>query len=138
MILTDNKIPETELIFKAVRSGGKGGQNVNKVSTKVELIFDVFNSPGLTESEKQRIKYKLKNKIDKTGVLRIVSQSERSQLLNKKSAVKKFNELIARSLILPRKRIKTAPTTASETERLQRKKITSEKKARRTKIITDD
>jgi ribosome-associated protein len=136
--MTDNKIPETELIFKAVRSGGKGGQNVNKVSTKVELLFDVANSPCLSESEKQRITFKLKSKIDKTGILRIVSQSERSQLLNKKSAVKKFNDIISRSLILPRKRIKTAPTNASETKRLERKKIISEKKAQRTKFITDD
>ena len=70
---------ESEISFKSSRSGGKGGQNVNKVETKIELNFDVLNSNLLKDEERDKIFVKLKNRIDKNGILRIISQSERSQ-----------------------------------------------------------
>ena len=119
---------EDEFTFKASRSGGKGGQHVNKVSTKVELYFDVMNSKVLTSEEKQTISKKLRNKLDKSGILRIVSQSERSQVMNKKKVVNKFYEVIGRALKKKKVRKKTKPTKESKEKRLTTKKTISEKK----------
>lgn len=129
---------KSELIFKAVRSGGKGGQNVNKVSTKVEIYFDVKNSKFLDDIEKSKILSKLKNRIDSEGTLKISSQSERSQILNKNLAIKKFVELINDSLKEKKKRIKTKPTLLSKTSKLKSKKIISEKKKIRSMKIDFD
>lgn len=122
-----------ELVFKAVRSGGKGGQNVNKVSTKVELYFDIPRSMALSDVEKTLLLTKLLNKVDRNGVLKISSQTERSQFLNKEIAVRKFNELIASAFIKRKKRLKTKPSLVSKEERLTSKKINSEKKSLRAK-----
>lgn len=117
-----------ELGFKAVRSSGSGGQNVNKVSTKVELRFDVDQSEYLTHEEKERLKNKLKNRISSDGILIITSDTERTQLRNKKNAIAIFFELIEKALKKPKKRKKTKPTKASKEKRLKEKKIQSEKK----------
>lgn len=122
-----------ELVFKAVRSGGKGGQNVNKVSTKVELYFNIPRSMALSDVEKTLLLTKLLNKVDRNGVLKISSQTERSQFLNKEIAVRKFNELIASAFIKRKKRLKTKPSLVSKEERLTSKKINSEKKSLRAK-----
>ncbi|MBL7128771.1 MAG: aminoacyl-tRNA hydrolase [Ignavibacteria bacterium] len=127
MNIQDRKFSE-EFVFKASRSGGKGGQHVNKVSTKVELFFNVKNSLVLTNDEKKIILKKLTNKIDKKGLLRIVSQSERSQIMNKKKAVHRFYEIIEKSLKKKKVRKKTKPTQLSKVRRLSSKKIISEKK----------
>ncbi|MFP4025443.1 MAG: alternative ribosome rescue aminoacyl-tRNA hydrolase ArfB [Thiohalospira sp.] len=117
-----------ELTFKAVRSSGSGGQNVNKVSTKVELRFDIENSEFLTEEEKKRIARKLKNRISNEGILIITSDTERTQLRNKNNAIEIFFELLEQALKKPKKRKKTKPTQASKEKRLKEKKIQSEKK----------
>ena len=117
-----------ELTFKAVRSSGSGGQNVNKVSTKVELRFDIENSEFLTEEEKKRIAKKLKNRISNEGILIITSDTERTQLRNKNNAIEIFFELLEEALKKPKKRKKTKPTQASKEKRLKEKKIQSEKK----------
>jgi ribosome-associated protein len=129
---------ESELIFQASRSGGKGGQNVNKVSTKIELSFDINNSMLLNDDEKNILLVKLKNKIDKNGVLRIVSQKERSQLLNKLDSVKKFYLMMEKTLKKEKKRRKTNPTLTSKEERLSSKKNVSKKKSYRSKDFLKD
>jgi len=117
-----------ELIFKTSRSSGSGGQNVNKVSTKVELRFDLYSSVLLSENQKERIGFKLKNRISSEGILIISSDSERTQLRNKKNVIELFFELLEKALQKPKKRVKTKPTRASKEKRLKDKKIKSDKK----------
>jgi ribosome-associated protein len=124
---------DNEFKFQASRSGGKGGQNVNKVSTKIELNFDIINSVLLSEEEKSILSEKLKNKIDKNGILKIVSQGERSQFLNKLDAKKMFYILVEKSFKKEKIRHKTKPTKTSKEERFIVKKIISKKKSNRSK-----
>ena len=121
-----------EIIFKTSRSSGSGGQNVNKVSTKVELRFDLYNSLLLSDNQKERIGIKLKNRISSDGILILSSDSERTQLRNKKNVIELFFELLEKALLKPKKRVKTKPTRASKERRLKEKKIVSQKKRLRT------
>lgn len=122
----------SEFRFVTSRSSGPGGQNVNKVSTKVELRFDIPGSILLTDDEKEILQTLLQNKINTEGILITVSQSERSQLKNKEKAVAKFYSLLKKALTPKKKRKPSKPTLASKEKRLEEKKQTAEKKARRT------
>lgn len=126
-----------EISFQASRSGGKGGQNVNKVSSRVELLFDVKNSVHLSERQKKLIETKLASRINAEGVLRIVSQEARMQTANKKNAVEKFILLIGRCLKERKKRIPTRIPEALKEERLKQKRQVSEKKIRRQKTAEE-
>jgi ribosome-associated protein len=117
-----NRIPRSEIIFSTSRSAGPGGQNVNKVNTKVELRFNVLKSQCLSENEKKRILSLLKKRITSDGEFYITSQSERTQLMNKKKVEERFYKLLASSLTEKPKRKSTKPTKASKTKRLERKK----------------
>src|SRR5579871_3724278 len=91
-------IPESELTFTASRSGGPGGQNVNKVSSRVTLTFDVMHSAALSESQRRRISTRLQTRINKDGLLRVISQRTRSQELNREDALTRFIELLQNAL----------------------------------------
>jgi ribosome-associated protein len=124
---------DKEIIFSYSRSSGPGGQNVNKVNTRVELRFNVIQSDCLNKSEKELVLKKQINKINKDGELILVSQSERSQLRNRENVVVKFYLLLAKALTPPKKRLPTSPTKASREKRLDSKRLTSEKKQIRRK-----
>ena len=120
-----------ELSYKTSRSSGSGGQNVNKVETSVTVIWKVEDSTVFTESEKERILLKLKNKINAEGILQTTVSESRTQLQNKKIATEKIQELVNKSLIVPKNRIATKPSRAKVEKRLESKKKLSEKKENR-------
>ncbi|QLG47246.1 aminoacyl-tRNA hydrolase [Costertonia aggregata] len=122
-----------ELQFKAVRSSGSGGQHANKVSTKVELVFDVANSKALTFSEKQRIYLRLKNRLTKANILVLQCDESRSQHKNKDLVIKRFLDTIEKALKVKKKRKRSQPTKSAIEKRLKSKKKTAEKKANRSK-----
>jgi len=121
----------SELVFQATRSSGPGGQNVNKVSSKVELRFNLWSSAMLDEHEKAIVAEKLANKINKEGELVLVAQTDRSQLKNKEKVIEKFYHLLEKALMPPKKRYKTKPTKASVEKRLESKRVKSTIKASR-------
>jgi len=122
-----------ELKFKAVRSSGAGGQHVNKVSTKVDLSFDVLNSEALSDKEKERIQKKLKSRLTNDGILTLSGDATRSQHRHKELVIKRFLKLLEDSLKIPKKRKKTKPSKGAIEKRLKSKKKASEKKANRSK-----
>jgi ribosome-associated protein len=128
------EIITSELNFKAVRSSGAGGQNVNKVSSKMVLIFDVATSQGLDEEEKQTLQTKLKTKISQENLLILTCDEDRSQLKNKKIIIKRFFEMLEKALVKPKKRIATKSTKGANERRIQEKKKAGEIKSGRKKL----
>ena len=115
----------TEFQFATSRSSGPGGQNVNKVNSKVELRFDIQTSGLLTDEQKEILILKLASKISSEGILSVISQRDRSQLINKEDAIHKFYVLIARALKPVKSRKRTSPTLGSVQKRLASKRIKS-------------
>jgi len=118
----DVLIPTQELRFRFSRSGGPGGQNVNKVETRVELLFDLAHSPSLTEEQRQHAQKKLAPYLSADGLLRLVVSDTRSQKQNKAIAIWRFQELLRNALQVRRPRQPTRPTAASVAARLRDKR----------------
>ncbi|WP_395054275.1 alternative ribosome rescue aminoacyl-tRNA hydrolase ArfB [Flavobacterium sp.] len=123
----------TELNYKAVRSSGAGGQNVNKVSSKVVLTFDLLNSFSLSDEEKERSQKKLKSKLTLEGILILNCDEDRSQLKNKSIVTKRFLEIIEKSLLIPKPRKATKIPKSVIEKRLKEKATTAEIKQNRKK-----
>ena len=123
----------TELKFKAVRSSGAGGQNVNKVSSKVVLTYDLNASQALSEEEKELLSEKLKSKLTLENVLIINCDEDRSQLKNKEIVIKRFLDLIAKSLVVPKKRKPTKIPRSVIEKRLKNKSVMATIKQNRRK-----
>lgn len=138
-ITNDMSISEDELVFKVSRSGGPGGQNVNKVNTRVTLFFDVANCENLSGAQKRRILARLATRADKNGVLRVVSQKFRTQRANRKAAVERLQELLADALKTRPIRKKSKVSYAAKQRRLEEKRRRSLlKRQRSTKNLAGD
>ena len=127
----DKKTVLNELNFKAVRSSGSGGQHVNKVSSKIELTFDLVNSLVFSEQQKHRLLIKLQNRLTKEGILILQCDDSRSQHKNKDIVIKRFLAIIDAALIIPKKRVRTKIPKSVIRKRLKNKRNLSEKKANR-------
>lgn len=121
----------SELFFKAVRSSGAGGQNVNKVSSKVVLTFDLINSQSFNSDEKILLSEKLKKKLTSEGILSLNCHEDRSQLKNKEIVTKRFLKIIQNALVKPKERKETKVPRAAVEKRINEKRITSEIKQNR-------
>ena len=126
-----------EVTFKAIRSSGAGGQNVNKVASKVELVFNLTESLIFNDALKERLFNKLQNRLTKEGVLLLQCDESRSQHKNKELVIKRFFELIKNGLVVPKKRIPTKIPRAVIKKRLKSKRNLSDKKANRRKPDID-
>lgn len=136
-MILDKECILQELSFQAIRSGGAGGQHVNKVSSKIVLSFDLDASHGLTPKEKESVIRKLKNRLTKDNFLLLQCDESRSQHKNKEIVIKRFFKLLKEALHVPKKRMKTKPTKAAREKRLQSKRKAALKKISRQRPNTD-
>lgn len=137
-IADDLTVPRAELVYRATRAGGPGGQHVNTSSTRVELTWDVAASPSLSEEQRARIRQRLGRRIDAGGVLRLTDAGTRSQHRNRERVTTRFAELVAGALREPKKRRPTKPSRASREARLESKKRRSETKQLRNPVDAHD
>ncbi len=124
---------QKEIAYKTSRSGGKGGQNVNKVSTKVELLFSVNDSSLFNDEEKALLNDKLQSRFNKDGLIQVICDQERSQYLNKEKALERLIQLITAALQKPKVRKPTRVSKGAKAARLQNKRLQSERKEGRKK-----
>ena len=132
------RIPEEEFDWSFVRSGGPGGQNVNKLETRVTVRFDIGGSAALSEEPKARLRERLATRITKDGVLQVTSQRHRSQVANKDAAVERFAELVGEALQEEVPRRKTRPSRAAKARRLDEKRRRSGRKRDRAAPISHE
>lgn len=128
---------QKEVSYKTSRSGGKGGQNVNKVSSKVELLFDINQSNLFADEQKVLLLSKLQSRLNRDGFLQVMCEQERSQYLNKEKALEKLQLILSNALHRPKLRKASKPSKAMIAARLANKKIQSAKKENRRKSFDD-
>ncbi|MDO3626024.1 alternative ribosome rescue aminoacyl-tRNA hydrolase ArfB [Mucilaginibacter sp. BT774] len=128
---------QKEVTYKTSRSGGKGGQNVNKVSSKVELLFDLTQTNLFTDEEKALLQLKLQTRLNKDGYLQVMCEEERSQYLNKEKALGKLQQILTQALHRPKARKASKPSRAMIEARLAKKKIQAAKKENRRRDFSD-
>jgi ribosome-associated protein len=138
LVLPDVTIPERELEWTAVRSSGPGGQNVNKVATKVELRFDFEASEALSGAAKARLRALAQHRLDAEGRILITSQATRAQAQNLADARQRLAELVAKALIVPKRRRPTRPSRAAKRARVNDKRVHAKKKQSRARKTNDD
>jgi ribosome-associated protein len=129
---------QTNVHYKTSRSGGKGGQNVNKVSSKVELLFSINDSTLFTDEEKLLLNTKLQSRLSKEGFVQVICDEDRSQLFNKEIALEKLADILTKALHQPKKRKASKPSKASKAARLDDKRRAALKKINRSKRDFND
>jgi ribosome-associated protein len=134
----DLRIPEEEFTFTTSRSSGPGGQNVNKVSTRVTLLFDLERSPSLSLEQRDLIRRRLAGRVNQAGVLRVVSQRHRTQSANRETAVRRFGELLAEALTESPERVPVAVPGSVKQRRLDEKRQRGRLKKERAFDVTGD
>ena len=131
-------VPEHELRFRATPAAGPGGQHVNRSSTRVEVRWDIANSPSISDAQRELLLEKLGSRVDARGVVRVTADERRSQLRNREAAVERLNELVTKALERPRPRKKTKPSRAAVEQRIADKKRRAGLKRERRRPDTED
>ena len=131
-------IPRAELETRATRAGGAGGQHVNTSSTRIEVWWDVLNSPTLTPEQRTRLLARLARRLDGAGRLRVVASQSRSQLRNREAATERLRDVVAAALAVPKPRKRTRPSRAAKAARLEAKRRRSATKRERRTPPRDD
>jgi ribosome-associated protein len=139
LVITERvTIPASDLSWTASRSSGPGGQNVNKVATKVSLRFDLRSTLALSAADKRRLRTLAGRRLDSDGFIVVSAQAERSQAQNLERARGNLRRLIAKALVPPKPRVATRPSKSQKRRRLEHKRRTSEKKKRRAAVRVDE
>lgn len=131
-------IPRSELRFRYARSSGPGGQHVQRSETKVELLFDLAHTPSLSEEQRQRALSRLRNRVDRAGILHLTSQAGRSQHENREEVISRFQRLLAAALRPRRRRRPTRPSAAARRRRLEAKRRRSRIKRLRGRVVPEE
>lgn len=131
-------IPATELVYRASRASGPGGQHVNTSATRIELTWNIAASPSIDEDQRSRLLEKLRNRIDSEGVLRLTAAGSRSQARNKQEVTERFRSLVRDALRVPKPRRRTRPRRAAKEARLLAKRRRSEIKRGRGRVTEDE
>lgn len=132
------RLPLSELDYRASRSGGPGGQHVNTSSTRIELWWDIANSPSLTSEQRELLLRRLHSRLDSEGRLRLVSSASRSQLRNREHVTERLRDIVAAALVVPKKRKATKPSKAAKAARLEAKRRHSRTKEGRRAPIPEE